>query len=70
MRVQELHEAAASGNIVQLQAAIKQVLACDEHGRTALHAAAAAGQDTALYLLAAAGARLEAGAGQPVGTAP
>lgn len=44
------------------------MLACDEQGRTALHEAAAAGQDTALYLLAAAGGRLDAGAGQPVGT--
>lgn len=43
MSVRELHAAAASGNLAQLQAAIKQVLACDEQGRTALHVAAAAG---------------------------
>lgn len=44
------------------------MLACDAQGRTACHVAAAAGQDTALYLLAAAGANLEAGAGRAVGT--
>ena len=68
MSVRELHAAAASGNLAHLQAAIKKVLACDEQGRTTLHVAAAAGQDTALYLLEAAGARWEGGAGQPVGT--
>lgn len=67
MSVPELHAAAASGNLAQLQGAIKQVMASDLEGRTAMHVAAATGQDTALYLLAAAGARLEAGAGQPVG---